>query len=105
MEPFINRLFREGTRRGLGGSPRWATVAMVTGGIRVFRRFTNPPPEVMWRQAMQPGDRFEVTVKEPPPTRRMRRKAQKLAQKQDRRTARRAERVDRRGARRKASAS
>ncbi|HEY1740636.1 MAG TPA: hypothetical protein VGI86_18120 [Acidimicrobiia bacterium] len=80
-EPIVNRLFREGVRRGLGGSQTWMTVAVAAGTVRVLRRMTNPPPQVVWRQAMRSGDRFEVNVLEPPPTRRQRRKARARAQK------------------------
>jgi hypothetical protein len=96
-EPLVNRIFREGTRRGIGGSSTWAGVAVAAGAVRVIRRIASPPPEVAWRQAMEPGDRFEVVVKPAPPTRRMRRKAKKKAAKADRRTARKAARKDRRG--------
>ena len=79
MDSIVNRLFREGTRRGLAGSRGWTTVAVATGAVRVMRRVRNPKPDVVWRQAMRPGDRFQVTVMEPPPTRRQRRKAKKPA--------------------------
>jgi hypothetical protein len=81
MEPVVNRLFREGVRRGFGGSQRWMTVAVAAGTVRVFRRLLNPPPDVVWRQAIRPGDRFQVTVMEPPPTRRQRRKEKARAEK------------------------
>jgi hypothetical protein len=80
-EPIVNRLFREGVRRGLGGSQTWMTVAVAAGTVRVLRRMTNPPPQVVWRQAMRSGDRFEVNVSDPPPTRRQRRKAKARAEK------------------------
>lgn len=85
MESIVNRLFREGTRRGFAGSQPWMIVAVLAGTVRVFRRMTNPKPEVVWRQAMKPGDQFEVTVREAPPTRRARRKAASRAAKKARR--------------------
>ncbi len=81
MEPLVNRVFREGVRRGLGGSQPWMVVAVLAGTVRIARRITHPKPDVLWRQAMRPGDRFEVTVSGPPPTRRQRRKASKRAAK------------------------
>ena len=64
MESIVNRLFKAGTRRGFGGSQPWAIVAIVAGTIRVIRRLANPKPETVWRQGLQPGDRFEVTVRD-----------------------------------------
>ena len=81
MESIVNRAFREGVRRGIGGSQTWMVVGVVAGGIRVLRRIANPPPEVVWRQALRAGDRFEVVVSPAPPTRRQRRKATKKAAK------------------------
>ncbi len=63
MESIVNRLFKAGARRGFGGSQPWMIVAIVTGTIRVIRKLANPKPETVWRQALQPGDRFEVTVR------------------------------------------
>ncbi len=65
MESIVNRLFREGTRRGFAGSQPWMIVAIMAGTVRVIRRLANPKAEVVWRQAMRPGDRFEVSVHDP----------------------------------------
>ena len=62
MESIVNRLMKAGTRRGFQGSQPWMIVAIVAATIRVLRRLSSPKPDVVWRQAMQAGDRFEVTV-------------------------------------------
>ena len=59
----INWLSRLGFRRGVQGSQPWLIVAIIAGTIRVLRRVNNSKCETIWRQALQPGDRFEVTVR------------------------------------------
>ncbi len=81
MESIVNRIFRAGVRRGVGGSQPWMVVAVVAGTVRVLRRVASPKPEVVWRQAMRPGDRFEIAVSDAPPTRRQRRRAKGRAEK------------------------
>jgi hypothetical protein len=63
LETFLQRLFRAGTRRGLGGSRVWAAVAVGAGAVRLLRYIAAPKPEVLWRQQLRAGDRFEVTVR------------------------------------------
>jgi hypothetical protein len=65
LESLLRRLFRTGTRRGLGGSRAWTIIAVATGAVRLLRRIAHPKPEVLWRQQLRPGDRFEVTVRAP----------------------------------------
>jgi hypothetical protein len=65
LETFLRRAFRAGTRRGLGGSRGWAAVAIAVGAVRLLRNMSGPRPEVLWRQQLLPGDRFEVTVRSP----------------------------------------
>lgn len=66
MESIVNRLMKAGARRGFQGSQPWMIVGIVAATIRVIRRLSAPKPDVVWRQAMQPGDRFEVTVRGEP---------------------------------------
>ncbi len=54
---------KAGARRGFQGSQPWMIVGIAAATIRVLRHFANPKPETIWRQALQPGDRFEVTVR------------------------------------------
>ena len=65
IESLLRRLFRTGTRRGIAGSRAWTMVAVAAGALRLLHRITKPKPEVLWRQQLRPGDRFEVTVRPP----------------------------------------
>ena len=63
MEPIVNRLFKTGARRGFQGSQPWLIVAIIAGTVRIIQRLSSPKAETVWRQALKPGDRFEVTVR------------------------------------------
>ncbi len=65
LEALLRRAFRTGTRRGLAGSRAWTMVAVTAGALRLLRRIAEPKPEVLWRQQLRPGDRFEVVVRSP----------------------------------------
>ena len=67
MDALLKRLFSNEARRGFTGSRAWAVIAVATGTARVLRHLARPKTEVVWRQALQPGDRFEVTVVDPKP--------------------------------------
>jgi hypothetical protein len=66
MERLLGYLLRTGTRKGLSGSRGWAMLAIGAGAVRLLRRMSAPKPEVVWRQRLAPGDRFEVTVRPNP---------------------------------------
>lgn len=65
LDRWLRTLFRNGVVRGLGGSRGWASIAVAAGACRLLRRITHPAPEVVWRQQLRPGDRFEVTIRDP----------------------------------------
>jgi hypothetical protein len=65
LEVLLRRAFRTATGRGLSGSRAWATVAVVVGAVRLLRRITTPKPDVVWRQELSAGDRFEVLIRPP----------------------------------------
>lgn len=65
FEYFLRRATILGTRRGLGGSNAWLVVAILAVGARVLRRLANPEPEVLYRTRIRPGDRFEISAREP----------------------------------------
>jgi hypothetical protein len=62
MDKLLQRLMRTGGRRALSGSQTWTIVAIIAGTLRVVRWMSRPKPDVLWRQKLKPGDRFEVTV-------------------------------------------
>lgn len=65
MDALLRRLLRTGTRRGLAGSRPWAIVAIIAATLRMLRRASQDKPDVVWRQRLDPGDRFEVAVHPP----------------------------------------
>lgn len=65
FEYLLRRATILGTRRGLGGSNAWLVVAILAVGARVLRRLANPEPEVLYRTRIRPGDRFEISAREP----------------------------------------
>lgn len=69
MDTLLRRLFGIGARRGVAGSRAWATLAVVTGALRLVRRMHRAHDEVVWRQALQPGDSFCVSVTAGPASR------------------------------------
>ena len=67
----VSRGLAKGTRRGLQGSQVWGIVAVVAGTVRVIEWLNRPTRrDVIWRQVINPGDRFEVVVQPPPNGRR-----------------------------------
>jgi hypothetical protein len=48
-------------------------------GLRMLRRLANPEPEVVYRHAMEPGERWIITGRPGEPTRRERRRARRRA--------------------------
>ncbi|GIU89236.1 MAG: hypothetical protein KatS3mg010_0335 [Acidimicrobiia bacterium] len=65
FEHLLRRATILGARRGLGGSNAWMVVAILAVGARVLRRLANPEPEVLYRTRIRPGDRFEISAREP----------------------------------------
>jgi hypothetical protein len=76
VETLLRRLTGMGISRGFGGSRGWMVVGMVAVGLRTLRRLASPAPEVLYRTAIKPGDRFAITTSVPL-TRRQRRKVAK----------------------------
>lgn len=65
FEYLLRRATILGTRRGLGGSNAWMVVAILAVGARMLRRLANPETEVLYRTRIRPGDRFEISAREP----------------------------------------
>lgn len=65
LDHLLRRATIVGTRRGLGGSNAWMIVAILAVGARVLRRLANPGSEVLYRTRIRPGDRFEISAREP----------------------------------------
>jgi hypothetical protein len=74
MEAWLRRLATIGLTRGvMRGSRPWLAAGMIAIGLRTFRRLTRPTPEVLFRTAVRPGDRFLFTTRAPDVGRRRRR--------------------------------
>jgi hypothetical protein len=75
IETWLRRLTSLGFRRGMRGSRPWMITGMIAIGLRGLRRMANPPPEVLYRTAVKPGDTFEIVAR-PAEPRKRRRKGQ-----------------------------
>jgi hypothetical protein len=65
FEYLLRRATILGARRGLGGSNAWMVVAILAVGARMLRRLANPKTEILYRTRIRPGDRFEISAREP----------------------------------------
>jgi hypothetical protein len=60
----VSRALAKGSRRGLQGSQFWAVVATLAATVRVIEWLNRPTKrDVVWRQVISEGDRFEVVVR------------------------------------------
>jgi hypothetical protein len=76
MDQWLRRIATIGMSRGvIRGSRPWLVAGMVAIGLRTFRRFTHPAPEVLFRTAVRAGDRFLLSTRAPDVSRRRRRAA------------------------------
>jgi len=65
FESLLRRLTTTGWRRGRAGSRAWLIVATVAGGMRFLRYVTRDREDVLYRTRITPGDRFEITTRNP----------------------------------------
>lgn len=62
----LESLTRRGIQRGLiGGSRAWLWVGVGAGTLRLLRRLMAEEPEVLWRAAVEPGEKLVIKVREP----------------------------------------
>jgi len=60
------RLFRLGTRRWFAsGSQQWAVLAIVSGGMLLWRRITGRTEEIVHREVLEPGTTLIVSAPAP----------------------------------------
>ena len=59
----LRRMNWVGVRRGLTGSRFWMAVGVIGAGLRVLQWVSRNDTDILYRTALKPGDRFEITSK------------------------------------------
>ena len=58
----VTFLWRNAVQKGLfGGNRRWATVFMVVGAVKLFRRVAGSVPETVYCEELKPGEALVIT--------------------------------------------
>jgi hypothetical protein len=64
----MGTLFRRGLRKGVfGGSRPWLVLWLVLAGLRVLRRIARDEPEIVFSEALDPGETLVITAKDRSP--------------------------------------
>ena len=59
----LQRLTRDGFRKGMSGSTPWLVIGIVAGGLRLLARLARDDEEVLYRTAIKAGDVFEIVTR------------------------------------------
>jgi hypothetical protein len=62
MDRLLGALITRAKRRGLAGEPLWLAVA---GAAWLVRRGRNQPKRPLWSGRLAPGERLQISVREP----------------------------------------